>query len=73
VGFLDSFKKMFAPKGPVLQVVNVDKRFELMGRVGQGSMSKVFRARDKQLGRLVCLKLLDKEKTAKFEARFTGL
>ena len=40
------------------------KRFDLLGRTGQGSMSKVWRARDKQLGRTVCLKVLDKEKTA---------
>jgi eukaryotic-like serine/threonine-protein kinase len=69
----DSFKNLFAPKGPTLQVVNIEKRFELLGRVGQGSMSKVYRARDRKLGRQVCLKLLDKEKTAKFEARFVGL
>src|SRR5438270_565877 len=49
------------------------KRFELLGRTGQGSMSKVWRARDRNLGRTVCLKILDKEKTAKFEARFPGL
>jgi serine/threonine protein kinase len=36
-------------------------------------MSKVFRARDSKIGRVVCLKILDKEKTAKFEARFPGL
>ncbi len=36
-------------------------------------MSKVWRARDKSLGLTVCLKLLDKEKTAKFEMRFVGL
>ncbi len=36
-------------------------------------MSKVWRARDRQSGRTVCLKILDKEKTAKFEARFPGL
>jgi len=36
-------------------------------------MSKVFRAHDRKLGRVVCLKVLDKEKTAKFEARFPGL
>ncbi len=35
-------------------------------------MSKVWKARDKKLGRTVCLKILDKEKTAKFEARFPG-
>ena len=36
-------------------------------------MSKVCRAYDRELGRTVCLKLLDKEKTKKFEARFAGL
>jgi serine/threonine protein kinase len=56
-----------------LPIIDVRKRFELLNRTGQGSMSKVWRARDKSLGRIVCLKLLDKEKTAKFEARFVGL
>jgi serine/threonine protein kinase len=36
-------------------------------------MSKVWRARDKSLGKVVCLKLLDKDKTAKFENRFQGM
>src|SRR5438132_1467639 len=53
--------------------IDVGKRFELLNRTGQGSMSKVWRARDKSLGRMVCLKLLDKTKTANFEARFKGL
>src|SRR5437868_14808042 len=53
--------------------IDVAKRFDLLNRTGQGSMSKVWRARDKSLGRIVCVKLLDKEKTAKFEARFIGL
>ncbi len=52
--------------------VDLKKRFELQGRVGQGSMSKVWRAYDRSIGRSVCLKILDKEKTAKFEARFVG-
>ncbi len=56
-----------------LPIVDISRRFELLGRTGQGSMSKVFRARDMKLGRMVCLKLLDKEKTARFEARFPGL
>ena len=56
-----------------LPIVNVEKRFELIGRVGQGSMSKVWRARDRESARTVCLKVLDKDKTAKFEARFVGL
>jgi serine/threonine protein kinase len=53
---------------------NVEKRFDISaGRTGQGSMSKVFRAYDRELGTYVCLKLLDKEKTKKFEERFAGL
>lgn len=56
-----------------LPKINVRKRFDLMNRTGQGSMSRVWRARDNSLGRIVCLKLLDKEKTARFEARFLGL
>jgi serine/threonine protein kinase len=53
--------------------IDVKKRFDLLSRTGQGSMSKVWKARDREMGRVVCLKLLDKEKTAKFEARFPGV
>jgi serine/threonine protein kinase len=53
--------------------IDVDRRFELMGRLGPGSMSKVWRARDRKIGRVVCLKILDKEKTKRFEDRFIGL
>jgi serine/threonine protein kinase len=76
VSFMAALKKLFAskPKGAAkLPVIDVKKRFELLNRTGQGSMSRVWRARDKSLGRMVCLKLLDKDKTAKFEARFLGL
>jgi serine/threonine protein kinase len=74
-GVLDKLKKLFASrkdkgKDPP---VDISKRFELIGRTGQGSMSKVYRARDFKIGRVVCLKILDKVKTAKFEARFPGL
>jgi eukaryotic-like serine/threonine-protein kinase len=51
-------------------IVDISKRFELRGRTGQGSMSKVFHAYDNKIGRMVCLKILDKVKTAKFEERF---
>jgi serine/threonine protein kinase len=74
VGFFGWLKKLFGsrPKDAMPRV-DLRRRFELLGRTGQGSMSKVWRARDKSLGRTVCLKVLDKEKTAKFEARFVGL
>jgi eukaryotic-like serine/threonine-protein kinase len=68
------FSKLFGSKRKgALPRIDARKRFDLLGRMGQGSMSKVWRARDKSLGRVVCVKLLDKEKTAKFEARFPGL
>jgi len=74
VSFLDSFKNLFAGKSKdKLPIINVAKRFDLLGRTGQGSMSKAWRALDRNLGRTVCLKILDKSKTAKFEARFPGL
>jgi serine/threonine protein kinase len=69
VGFF-SFLGGGKGKGPR---TDLKKRFELLGRTGQGSMSKVWRARDKQIGRTVCLKIMDKEKTARFDARFPGL
>jgi serine/threonine protein kinase len=70
VGLLSWFKRK--PKSRV-PIVDISKRFELIGRTGQGSMSKVWRARDRQLAKTVCVKILDKEKTARFEARFVNL
>jgi eukaryotic-like serine/threonine-protein kinase len=67
VGFFDGLLSLFS-SGPTK--IDVAKRFDIRGRSGQGSMSKVFQAYDNKLGRVVCLKLLDKEKTQKFEARF---
>ncbi len=52
--------------------VDIHKRFELLGKTGQGSMSTVYRARDRKLGRTVCLKILDRKKTMDFERRFIG-
>ena len=72
------FSFLFGKKGrgsarKGLKRISVEKRFELSGRTGQGSMSKVYRAYDKELGRNVCLKVLDKVKTESFEGRFKGL
>src|SRR5262245_44778695 len=53
--------------------VNVKERFDIKGKSGMGSMSQVYRAIDRKLRKTVCLKILDKDKTAKFEARFIGL
>src|SRR5437763_1296466 len=72
------FKSLFGPKAKkgslaALPRIDLAKRFELLNRTGQGSMSKVWRARDRSLGRIVCVTLLDKEKTKKFEDRVPGL
>ena len=74
MGVLSKLKKMFGSgKRSDLPIVNIDKRFDLINRTGQGSMSKVWRARDNKLGRVVCLKVLDKLKTERFNDRFPGL
>jgi serine/threonine protein kinase len=76
VGLFHSLKNMFGggdAAGKGLKRIEVKKRFDLLSRTGQGSMSMVWRARDRETGRTVCLKLLDKVKTAKFEARFPGV
>lgn len=56
-----------------LERVDISKRFNLMGRVGQGSMSKVWKAEDIVSHKRVAVKVLDKEKTRRFESRFEGL
>jgi serine/threonine protein kinase len=53
--------------------INLKDRFDLESRIGQGSMSRVYRARDRRLARVVCIKVLDKAKTKKFDDRFPGL
>lgn len=55
---------------PRVEKVDIVRRFELISRVGQGSMSKVWKARDSRSGRIVALKVLDLDKTRKLEARF---
>ena len=73
MGVLAKLKKLFGAdkKRSNLPRIDVKKRFGELVPTGQGSMSKVFKTRD--MGRMMCLKILDKVKTAKFEARFIGL
>lgn len=68
-----SFLKSIFKKGPKVPKVDLKRRFELIGRVGQGSMSKVWRAKDSKSGKVVALKVLDPAKTKRFESRFIGL
>jgi serine/threonine protein kinase len=50
--------------------VDVSQRFDLVSRLGTGSMSKVWRAVDRKSGHVVALKVLDRAKTARYESRF---
>lgn len=68
-----NFLKRFFSNEPKTPRIDIKKRFELIGRVGQGSMSKVWRARDFNSGRIIALKVLDKQKTLDLESRFVGL
>ena len=49
---------------------DVSQRFDLISRLGTGSMSKVWRAVDRNHGKVVALKILDMEKTLRYESRF---
>lgn len=69
---LDYLKKMLQSQ-PKVEKLDITKRFQLIGRVGQGSMSKVWRAIDGLTGKTVALKLLDVEKTKRLESRFKGI
>ena len=69
---IDFFKKLLGG-GKKITKTDIDSRFNKVGRVGQGTMSKVWKAIDYTTGRTVALKVLDKEKTEKLEARFKGL
>jgi len=68
-----NFLKNLLNRKPKVRKTDLKRRFDLIARVGQGSMSKVWRARDSMTGKSVALKVLDKEKTKRFEARFVGL
>jgi serine/threonine protein kinase len=52
--------------------LNYHKRYELLHSAISGTMSDVYRARDRETGQLVALKILDMKKINAVEARFKG-
>jgi len=68
MGILDGFKTMLTGGR-----VDVQSRYEFMREAISGTMSKFYMARERKTGQIVGLKILDKEKTAAFEARLRGL
>ncbi|SFJ00267.1 serine/threonine protein kinase [Planctomicrobium piriforme] len=68
---MNFLRRLFQGSGPAK--VDIEKRFRLQNPVGQGTMSKVWKATDTKTGQTVALKILDKEKTKRLEQRFVGL
>jgi serine/threonine protein kinase len=65
-----NFLKNLMRRSPRIQKVDIGTRFQLVNRIGQGSMSKVWRAVDLRTSKTVALKILDIEKTSRLESRF---
>lgn len=53
--------------------VDVQARYEILREAVSGTMSKFYKVRDRETDEIVGLKVLDRVKTAAFEARFKGL
>ncbi|MBY0587674.1 serine/threonine protein kinase [bacterium] len=71
---MNLFARFFGGSKKIKRVrENIAKRFDILGSVGNGSMSKVHRAMDRKLGREVCLKILDKKQHLALVSRFPGM
>jgi eukaryotic-like serine/threonine-protein kinase len=68
MAFKDLFKSLFPSKK-----LDVKVRFELLKEAMSGTMSQVYKARDRETDKVVALKILDRRKTENLEARFKGL
>jgi serine/threonine-protein kinase len=68
MGFLNQFKTIISGGR-----VDVRGQYEFMRAAISGTMSQFYKARDRETGEIVGLKILDRKKTAEFEARFKGL
>ncbi|HUY89904.1 MAG TPA: serine/threonine-protein kinase [Pirellulales bacterium] len=68
MGLLDQFKTIISGGR-----VDVRGQYEFMRAAISGTMSQFYKARDRETGEIVGLKILDRKKTAEFEARFKGL
>ena len=68
MGLLDQFKTIITGGR-----IDVRARYEFMRAAISGTMSQFYKARDRETGQIVGLKILDPKKTLEFEARFKGL
>jgi serine/threonine-protein kinase len=72
MGILDWFKKKPASRTRRTRV-DIEKRFEVQRTAISGSMSKFYKARDRENDEIVGLKVADQKKTTLFESRFKEL
>jgi serine/threonine-protein kinase len=68
MGLLDKIHSLFQS-----EKVDIRDRFELLKAAVSGTMSTFYMARDRKTGRVVGLKIGDREKVAAFESRFKQL
>ena len=68
MGLADRFRSLFKPSR-----CDIQARFEILKEAISGTMSKFYKARDRQADEIVGLKVCDLAKTDFFENRFTGL
>jgi len=64
----DKFKALLGPGR-----VDIAQRYEILDQESSGTMSRFYKARDRDTGKTVGLKILDREKMAQFNGRFKGL
>jgi len=69
---MNFFSNLMKGSGRKLPRVDLDQRFEKLGTLGTGSMSEIFRARDKVRNQIVALKVLNVERLKELNARFVG-
>ena len=69
---MNFFSNLMGKSGRKLPRVDLAQRFERLGPLGTGSMSEIFRARDKVRGQMVALKILDIERLKELNNRFLG-
>ncbi len=67
---MELLKRLFQRKTPVEGLVNLKGRFELLEQMGLGSMSKVWKADDRQRQQIVALKIIDREMQERINAKF---
>ena len=62
--------KLFGGKGPASDRVALKNRFEFISQMGLGTMSKVWKAHDRQRQETVALKIIDREMQERINAKF---